>query len=325
MAACDTAGKGYMGRKDLVGKSFFADRERFAELMNIMLYHGESVVKAKNLIHVVRTYPSPLRNGEKSRDILMKETAQNICYGLELETEADYSMPERVMVYDACEWETQIQEIAKQRGRKEQSYRDKKSRLRLTDSLIPVVTVVLYLGTGHWQGRRSLSELFRISPQSRKRLGGTLPDYTFPLAEADYVDAGMYRTDLREFFRALQCRGDKKELNALLHTERFRNLKDETEWVIAVYLDRKKLTEKMKQEGIGMCQALDELMEDKRREGKREGKIAGRKEEKRAIIRRMLQEGMDRALVSRITECTNEEMELAMTSNDIYGVRVNRG
>lgn len=229
MAACDTAGKGYMGRKDLVGKSFFADRERFAELMNIMLYHGESVVKAKNLIHVVRTYPSPLRNGEKSRDILMKETAQNICYGLELET------------------------------------------------------------------------------------------------EEDYVDAGMYRTDLREFFHALQCRGDKKELNALLHTERFRNLKDETEWVIAVYLDRKKLTEKMKQEGIGMCQALDELMEDKRREGKREGKIAGRKEEKRAIIRRMLQEGMDRALVSRITECTNEEMELAMTSNDIYGVRINRG
>lgn len=312
---CNTAGKGYMGRKDLAGKEFFADRERFAELMNVILYRGEDVVRAQNLIRMERTYPSPLRDGEKSRDVLMKDTKQNICYGLELETEADYSMPERVLSYDVCEWETQIREIGKQRDRKEMDYRDKKSRLRLKDSLMPVVTVVLYLGGGHWQGSRRLSELFSISPQSRKRLNDLLPDYGFPLAEADYVDAGICKTDLREFFHAMQCRTDKGKLRALLHTERFSNLKEETEWAIAVYLDRKHLIKKMKQEGIGMCQALDELMEDKKqegkREGKREGRLAGRKEEKRVIISRMLQEGMDKALIRRVTDCTEAEVELA--------------
>lgn len=219
----DTAGKGYMGRKDIAGKEFFADCERFAELMNVIVYNGGDVVRADNLIRLERTYPSPLRDGEKSRDILMKDTVQNICYGLELET------------------------------------------------------------------------------------------------EADYVDAGMCKTDLREFFHALQCRTDKGKLRALLHTEQFRNLKEETEWAIAVYLDRKKLTKKMKREGIGMCQALDELMEDKKwegkregkREGMREGKQAGRKEEKRAIIRRMLQEGMDKALIRRVADCTEAEVEMA--------------
>ena len=124
------------------------------------------------------------------------------------------------------------------------------------------------------------------------------------------MNADAYRTDLREFFRALQCRKDKKKLAELLRSERFRNLKPETAWVIAVHLDRERLTDKMKKEGMDMCQALDELMEDKRCEGR----LAGKKEEKTVIINRMLQEGMDRALICRIADCTEEEMELAAGS-----------
>lgn len=33
-----------------------------------------------------------------------------ICYGIELESEIDLGMPERVMVYDAGEYENQIRE-----------------------------------------------------------------------------------------------------------------------------------------------------------------------------------------------------------------------
>lgn len=300
-----------MGRKDLAGKEFFADRERFAELINILMYHGVDVVKAENLIRMERTYPSPLRNGEKTRDILMKETKQNVCYGLELETESDYSMPERVMVYDVCEWETQIREVSGVHDWK--CYRDKKSRLGQRDRLLPVITIVLYLGSGHWEGHRRLSELFQISDKTKQLLGSWIPDYDFQLAEADYMGTGMYKTDLREFFCALQCRKDKEKLSELLQSEGFRNLKAETAWVIAVYLDREKLASKMKKEGTDMCQALDELLEDKKQEGRiegeREGKREGSKAARLSIIRRMIQEGMDRSLISRITDCTEEEMK----------------
>ncbi|MBD5524128.1 MAG: hypothetical protein HDR04_06880 [Lachnospiraceae bacterium] len=307
-----------MGRKDLTGKSFFADPERFAELMNVMLYHGETIVKPQNLVQINREYPAPLKNGEKRRDILVKDILHGICYGLELETESDYSMPERVMVYDICEWETQIQEINKQREKK--SYRDKKSRIRESSKLLPVITVVLYLGTDHWQGKKRLSELFHVSERMRELLGGRIPDYSFQIAEADYVDAAAYRTDLREFFHALQCRRDKKNLKTLLQTESFHNLKEETAWVIAAYLDRERLTAKMKKEGMDMCQALEELLEDKRLEGKQEGRIegnsAGRKEERMSIIGLMLREGLDKSLISRITRCTEQELAVAARCPD---------
>lgn len=311
-----------MGRKDLTGKIFFSDQERFAELINVILYHGKEMVKPENLVRMEREYPSPLGNGEKHRDILMRDSRHNICYGLEIETESDYSMPERVMVYDVCEWETQIREISKALEKK--SYRDRKSRIGRDEFLTPVITVVLYLGVGRWQGRRKMAELFCVSEEIRNLLGNALPDYEICLAEAEFMNAEKYQTDLREFFYALQCRSDKMQLAKLLCSGRFRNLKKDTEWVIATYLDRNGLAEKMRKEGLSMCQALDELMEDKRQEGKKEGKREGRiegqrkgrKEERISIIGRMLQEGIDRSLIGRITDCTEKELMLA-ANNDI--------
>lgn len=250
--ARNTAGKRYMGRKDLVGKAFFADSVRFAELLNAALYYGKEVIQARNLVKISREYPSPLRKGERHRDILMLDVEQNIYYGLELETECDYRMPERVMVYDVCEWETQIQEINKRyeaQDRQGRSYVDRKSCMSKDDFLLPVITVVMYLGIGGWQGRRKMSELFCVSEDIRSMLNVDLPEYAFPLIEADCVDADSYQTDLREFFKALQCRRDRQRLRELFLTERFRNLKTDTEWVIAAYLDRKRLITKMKRRG----------------------------------------------------------------------------
>lgn len=311
VVARDKAGKRYMGRKDFVGKAFFADPVRFAELLNVALYYGKEVIQARNLVKISREYPSPLRKGERHRDILMLDVEQNIYYGLELETEWDYRMPERVMVYDVCEWEAQIQDINKRYEEQEQqqrSYVDRKSCMSKDDFLLPIITVVMYLGIGDWQGRRKMSELFCVSENIRSMLNNNLPEYVFPLIEADHVDADSYQTDLREFFQALQCRRDRHRLRELFLTERFRNLKTDTEWVIAAYLDRKRLMTKMEKEGLVMCQAFDELLEDQKKEGRKEGK----REEKILIIRRMLQEGLDQTLVSKVTKCSREELSAAM-------------
>ena len=88
-----------MGRKDTAGRDFFSDPERFAEFLNIHLYHGEQAVLAENLICRRRNYPALAGiYGEKNRDILMADIRHGINYGMELETESDYSMPERIMV-----------------------------------------------------------------------------------------------------------------------------------------------------------------------------------------------------------------------------------
>lgn len=292
-----------MGKKDVLDRAFFADKERFAELINNHLYQGEKIILPNNLVCKEKSYPSLLGSGsEKNRDILMVDVCSSICYGLEIETESDYSMPERTLVYDSCEYEQQIREIHKSHLDKKEyrNYCEKKSRMKRDDYLQPTVTVVLYLGEGHWKGRKKLSDMFQITDRDKKLLGKNLQDYSFPLIEADFINCDSYRTDLKEFFQAMQCRRNREGLKQLFLSENFKELKLETERVIAVHLHVKQLTRKMEKEKLSMCKAFNELMKEER------------KECKRAIIRRMLQEGLDEALIIKITECTKQEFVAAI-------------
>lgn len=308
------AGKGYMGKIDIVDRPYFSDHERFAELMNVALYHGERVLRPGDLVLRRGKYPALSHAySEMERDVLMTDTRQNICYGIEIETESDYGMPERVMTYDACEYEYQMREIGQRHKNRSnyQSYREKKSRIKESDFLLPTVTVVLYLKEGRWEGRRCLSQMFHMSARSREMLGSALQDYDFPLIEADFADPQSYNTDLKEFFRAMQCRKDREKLRKLFQTKEFQRLCPETELVIARHLHIKSLINKMEKEELPMCKAFDDLMKEERREGKREGRREGKREERLRIIRQMAKEGLDETSISRITKCTREELAAA--------------
>lgn len=307
-----------MGKRDIVDRPYFSECRRFAELMNVALYHGERVLQPEKLVLQRRKYISLSgSSGELERDVLMKDTRQNINYGIEIETESDYSMPERVMAYDTCEYEYQIRELDRRhRDRRDyQDYRERKSRMTKSDFLLPTVTVVLYLKEGHWEGRRRLSQMFSLSIEAREQLGESLRDYDFPLIEADYVNPEDYSTDLREFFQAMQCRRDRARLKKLFGTEAFQHLSLETEHTIARHLHIERLTHKMDKEELPMCKAFDDLMREERREGrkegKREGKQEGKREEKIRIIRQMIKEGLDESFIRRMTGCTREELAAA--------------
>lgn len=325
-----------MGRKDIIGKDFFADRRRFAELLNTVLYQGEEIIHAEELEPLARVYPSLSGKGEAGRDVFMRDAGQNICYGLELETESDYGMPERVMVYDACELEQQIREISRKnkedaleiqgemgiavkpqngwkgdrtepRAMEKFNYREKKSRIKETDFLLPTVTVVLYLGIDHWEGKQKLSELYRIPEGLLRILGKRLPDYGFPMAEADFIDPDHFKTDLKEFFQAMQCRKDRKKLKELLRTESFQHLDRDAARAIAAHLGREQLTVKVEKGGLGMCPAMEEWAEEERMEGRKEGEIS----ERLAIIRNMIREGMDQEIIRKVTGCSLKELASA--------------
>lgn len=303
-----------MGRIDILDKQFFAEPERFAELINTELYQGREVLLPERLQQLKRSYPSLLSaSGEKERDILMHDTGQNICYGLEIETESDYSMPERVMVYDACEYEYQIRKkCTDHRKRKDyKGYRDKKSRMRISDFLIPAITMVLYLGEGHWCGRMRLEELFGTAKEDRSLSDSMFQDYRFPLIEADAVNIQNYRTDLKEFFQAMQCRGKRDKLKKLCRMESFQNLPRETEIVISAHLNNKTLLKKVEEEGVHMCKALDDWLKEEKNIGRREGRKEGRKEERIRIIHSLRLEGMEEEIIKRVTGCSKEEYAAA--------------
>lgn len=125
----------------------------------------------------------------------------------------------------------------------------------------------------------------------------------------------FYKTDLNEFFQAIQCRGNKVKLRELFRTEAFRYLGPETEQVIARHLHIERLAHKMEKEGLSMCKAFDDLADELLQEGKtaglKEGRREGRREEKIRIIRQMIKEGLDEAFIHRMTRCTAEEFSTA--------------
>ncbi len=307
-----------MGKLDRKDKPFFSNAERFAELININLYQGDKVLVPEDLTLLRRRYPSLVgESGEKERDVMMLDEKHHICYGLEIETESDYSMPERVLVYDACEYEHQIRAIHKEHIRRKdyKHYREKKSRMKESDFILPVITVVLYLGEEGWTGRNTLLQMFHKAVRADRLYEAYIKGYDFPLIEVHKVEPEDYQTDLREFFEAMHCRGDRKRMMQLLQTERFQNLSDETEQAIAVHLYMKGLMEKMEKEGASMCKAIREWMEEERREGKiegeKEGKKEGKREERIHIIRRMIEEGLDEQFIRKITRCTKTEFAAA--------------
>ena len=315
------AGKERMGKKDNTGRMFFADRERFAELMNLHLYEGRKVLLPENLVQRKRDYPAlATAYGQKNRDVLMEDTKRGIYYGVELETETDYSMPERIMVYDACEYEYQIRIMYKEHLKEEdfENYHERKSRIKEDEFLIPTITLVLYLGEGHWEGRRRLAEMFQTSETAAWR-GDRVNDYGFSLLEADFVRVEEHTTDLKQFFQAMQCRQDKKKLRELLQTDEFTRLSPETELAIAAHLNVKRLVRRMKKGEVPMCKAFNDLMEEERRNGKKEGIEKGmekgikkgKKEERLGIISRMKKEGLEEAQIIRLTGCTKKEYAAA--------------
>lgn len=271
----DIAGKEYMGKIDVCDKAYFSDKRRFADFINVHIYQKRKTVFPKDLLLLKGKYPSiSSASGEKERDILMEHKDFSVCYGLELEESVDYSMPERMLSYDAGEYERQIGEIVNRHKAKKEyvNYQEKKSRLKPEDRLNRVVNLILYLGEGHWDGPRKLSELFE---ENRGHITRDDEEYEIHIVEADYVNPDDYETDLKEFFLALQCRNDKKRLRELFKKESFQNLSAEAQRAILVTLKLDAVIVKKELEGITMCRAFEELMHGQKEEGREEGRGEG--------------------------------------------------
>lgn len=266
-----------MGKKDTYMRPFMANKKRFAELINVHIYQGMDFVKPEMLRKLRGGYPAlSSATGEKMRDILMEQENPRMRYGMELETGSDYGMPERIMLYDAGEYEEQIRERNQNARLKGAfgSFTEKKSRMKKEERLIPVISIVLYLGEGKWEAPCRMAEMLEVSSEVEKYAGKFIQDYRIQVVEADFVNPEDYRTDLKEFFLALQCRNDRKKLRALLQSEEFQHLAHDTELAIAVNLNLKQMITKMEEEEISMCRAFEELMAEQEKRGLEKGDAA---------------------------------------------------
>lgn len=278
-----------MGKKDLSLKTYLSDPVRYADIYNGSVFGGVQVLDASQL-EEAGTVVTKADDGvllERICDIAMRQKADGGLFTLwilENQEEVDYSMSVRILLREALEYDRQVKALKR---RNEAEYRERQGeipageylyKVRKSDRIRPVGTLVIYWGSEPWDGPRSLHEILDFSgiaedvAQELKKLIPEYPLHILDLNESN--DYSGFRTSLRTVFELYACRSNKKQLlDYVENHEECRHLDVETYEVIRQLIgsaELQGLQEKIEEEeeGQDMWKAIEDLIEDGRQEGK---------------------------------------------------------
>ena len=315
-----------MGAKDIVTKDYTKESVVFADAFNQHIYKGEQVIKAETLRPLDTNLTGIPYGAEEAgvpvqryRDVLKSVTAMeddNAVYlllGIEAQSEVHQAMPVKNMVYDALQYASQVEEIARShrsaRKDKVPEELEKKpdaseylSGFYRDDRLIPVITLVVYFGAGEWEGPMSIHEM--LSVQNPEILS-YVSDYKLNLiAPGQISDAeiNQFSTSLREVMLFIKHSKDRAKLHEMVQKDdRFKNLDKKAATVIST-VTGVEFEEDYEEDKVDMCQALKEMLEDATNEGIQN--------ERTATARRMLEEGsFPVELISKIANLSVDEVQ----------------
>ena len=245
----------------------------FADIVNVLVYRGASVVKPENLrdgptTSVFKAADGKL--GQKNRDILKFDTEHGVeirIYGLENQTHISNVMPVRVMGYDFSTYDWNIRK-EKMKNKEQGREADYTAELWPDQKLCPVVTLVLYFGTEPWSGPTTLHGMLDL-PENLKCF---VPDYPINLVQVAFLkeeEISLFQSDFRivaEFFRAKRL-GNVKSLK--YNTKRWDHVAELLDFFKIFFGDKrygevkKQMVQATKQEETNACWFLDALLEER--------------------------------------------------------------
>ena len=137
-----------MAEKDMLEKKLEAYNDVFADIVNVLLFDGEEIVKEDELEQITThsTYKSDGKIREQDRDVLkgwnkvknddneVKATVRIALLGAENQTVPEDDFPLRLMGYDGSEYRGQLYYVKNENGK----------RVMNKNPRYPVVTFVLY-------------------------------------------------------------------------------------------------------------------------------------------------------------------------------------
>lgn len=135
-----------MGEKDKIEKLLEDYPDVFADIINVLVYQGEEIVKPEEL----RT--TNIRSQYKASDDVLHEEERDtlkewnnkkgfkVLFGIENQTTKDKKMPLRVIAYDGACYRSQMLK-------------------KDTKEFCKVITLVLYFGDNHWKDDKELREV----------------------------------------------------------------------------------------------------------------------------------------------------------------------
>lgn len=312
-----------MGKKDVKTKRFVQDPARFADICNYYLYGGRPVIKSDDLKEKDPTELMISSGGveplalQKMRDVLktvvIKEAEGTfyILAGIENQSDVNYAIVVRSMLYDSINYSEQVANLAKKhRGSKDlKTTAEFLSGLTAQDRLVPVVTIVLYWGAGEWNGARSLHEMFK---EADSNVLDCVPDYKINLIVPDEIeDFSAFATDVGCTLECIKHSGSKEDLMEFIekNNKLFLAVDKETADVISECIGINIKDEDIDGGKVNMSKGAQELWEDGVEKGLERGRQEGQRETSITIALALLKEGMKDVDVARITSLPIEQVK----------------
>ena len=296
-----------MGKIATCTKDYVKDNTIFADIFNHFLYQGEQKIVPEALFAVDTTKISvpygvdragvPIQKYRDHLEILTAKTDQSAVYlllGIENQGEVHYAMPVKCMVYDALDYASQVEKVAKSHREEKQKEKNKneaksgklrtedehKRDVKITsgeyltgfykeDHLIPVITLVIYFGANEWDGPRNLHQMFAIQD---KKILSYIPNYEINLLapqEMKDEEIAQFQTDFREVMLFCKYMKDKEKLSELLNKNpAYRNMDQKAIRVIEAVANTKIQVNEKEEKG-NVCEGLQGIIDDAIQEEKK--------------------------------------------------------
>lgn len=240
------------------------------------------------------------------RDVLMHyKGKKDILLGIELMETIDYTIPARIMDYDAQEIKRQLRDISRRNHQLSKETRGFWAHngeflygVRRGDCILPIYTVALYCGSAVYDGPWDILQLIDIDglPEDYHDLLKSYPSRIYSLKD---LPEEHFQTSLREIIAIFKRSANKAAMREyyLAHKERFRQLDNLSIDTIGALIGRQDL-KLFQQEGGGldMCKAFDDVYQ--------EGRAEGRAEEREALLLHSL-----RSVMSHLKLTAEQAME----------------
>ena len=313
-----------MAEKDITQKVLEQYNDVFMDIVNVLLFNGEMVVRADDLIDLPTS--SSKKIGRKinyqDRDVAKYWHGNKIniaMLGLENQTDPDKLMPLRVISYDGAEYGWQ-------------SNRKNKDKPKY-----PVITLVLYMGhKGRWNYPKNIMgivdvderlkpyvndykiNLFEIAylPEEKRKLFKSdfrvVVDYLYQVRKNNKYEPGMYKIEhIDEVLNLMSAMTSDNRFEEVIEEVHEKEAKYMCE-VIDIMLNNgwQEAIDNGLQQGLqkGLEEGMQKGLEEGMQKGLKEGRLEGAESEKKNIAQAMKEKGFDIGMIMELTGLSRDKV-----------------
>lgn len=268
-----------MAKADNALQEYWNDEEKFADLFNAKLFEGEKVILPEKLLEadsratiITRKNGKELNSAQAYRDLVkvakiyQEYGVELVILGLENQEHIHYAMPMRTMGYDYSEYKKQYRKIARKYKEESEGLTADEflSRMRRSDRLYPVITIVMYYGEKAWDGAKTLHEMLIISEKMKPYVN----DYKMHLVEVKENNLPLLNKSNQDLFKLCSIvldteKTDDQKRQEAIDYEKEHKIDEEVFYALAGATKQElaKESEKDKKGLMTVCTFFDHLKE----------------------------------------------------------------